>query len=352
MLFFIIMFHIIYLGYKYTHSNIEIFQLIPCISPSLSIYYNSNCVSISIVMPVYNKYEYLNRSFDSFFSQTLSSIELIVVDDNSNDHSPYYVRKLMENDNRIKLIQHVYNQGICVSRIHGIINTFGEYIMTLDPDDLLYPNSSELSYNSAIALDADVVEFKVFVINSRFNSNVWFHCGSNSTNRNEPILSQFQSMQIEVLNWNLWSRIIKRSIYMKAIKLMLPFVQDKNICNSEDMIHFGAIFVFMKNFFCLDFFAYIYYYSTAEINNKPAYMSRYQQSVQSKYAKAVVRFFYSKRNNLENCTLDEFRVNFYEADLYRRVKDIVRVPNSLCSVDVPGFKISHFADMGYCVFER
>ena len=62
---------------------------------------------ISIIMPIYNAEKYLNRSIESIMNQTYNNIEIILVNDGSNDNSLEICTNYQEKDNRIKLI----NQG-------------------------------------------------------------------------------------------------------------------------------------------------------------------------------------------------------------------------------------------------
>jgi glycosyltransferase involved in cell wall biosynthesis len=86
----------------------------------------------SVVIPVYNKKDYLRRSVKSVLAQTFADFELIVVDDGSQDGSPKIVRSLK--DKRIRLILQK-NAGVAAARNRGVAAAKGSYVAFLDADD-------------------------------------------------------------------------------------------------------------------------------------------------------------------------------------------------------------------------
>ena len=70
---------------------------------------------VSIIIPVYNTEEYLEECLDSLRNQTLKDIEIICIDDASNDNSSEILNYYVNMDDRIKLLKNKFNQG-CLSR--------------------------------------------------------------------------------------------------------------------------------------------------------------------------------------------------------------------------------------------
>lgn len=89
---------------------------------------------ISVIVPVYNKEEYLARCIDSVLSQTYADLELILVDDGSKDKSAEICREYEKKDKRIRFIQKE-NGGASTARNLGISEAKGEYIGFVDGDD-------------------------------------------------------------------------------------------------------------------------------------------------------------------------------------------------------------------------
>lgn len=91
---------------------------------------------ISIIMPVYNKQDYIQRSLDSVLNQDFSDFELIAVDDGSTDNSLKILEEYQEKDPRIRVI-HTENHGVSHARNIGLDNCEGEYLAFIDADDKL-----------------------------------------------------------------------------------------------------------------------------------------------------------------------------------------------------------------------
>ena len=112
--------------------------------------------AITIIIPVYNVENYIHKSIESILSQTLSNIEIILVDDGSTDKSGEIADFYAKKDLRIKVI-HQKNHGVSISRNVGLELAIGEYIAFIDPDDWVDDDMFEKLYCEAIQNNCDVV---------------------------------------------------------------------------------------------------------------------------------------------------------------------------------------------------
>lgn len=119
----------------------------------------SNDVKVSVILPVYNSEEYLEKCLDDILTQTLNEIELICVDDGSVDSSLKILKDYAEKDNRIKVL-HKENGGAASARNMGIDQASGEYLSFLDSDDLFEKDMLEKAYNNASGRNIDVLIFR------------------------------------------------------------------------------------------------------------------------------------------------------------------------------------------------
>lgn len=111
---------------------------------------------VSIIVPVYKTEKYLKRCLDSLINQTLSDIEIILVDDGSPDLSPQLCDNAAEKDGRIKVI-HKKNEGLGMARNTGLKAACGEYIGFVDSDDYVKPDMFEYLCSTAEINNADLV---------------------------------------------------------------------------------------------------------------------------------------------------------------------------------------------------
>ena len=91
---------------------------------------------ISVVVPIFNVQDYLRECIDSILGQTYKNIEIILVDDGSNDDCPQICDEYKLKDERISVI-HKENGGLSDARNKGLEFSTGEYICFIDSDDYI-----------------------------------------------------------------------------------------------------------------------------------------------------------------------------------------------------------------------
>lgn len=124
--------------------------------------------AISIIVPVYNLEFYIERCLDSLEAQTLEDIEVLVVDDGSSDDSPMLIAEYERRDPRFKVFRKA-NGGHGSACNYGIERATGEYVMIVDGDDFLEPDTCEFMYGKAVEQDADLLigNMKYFLLGGR-----------------------------------------------------------------------------------------------------------------------------------------------------------------------------------------
>lgn len=111
---------------------------------------------VSIIVPVYNVEKYIEKCINSLKNQTLSDIEIILVDDSSTDSSLKLCQKAAEEDARIKVI-HKINEGAGMARNAGLEVAKGEYIGFIDSDDFVEENMYETLCAKADEYGSDLI---------------------------------------------------------------------------------------------------------------------------------------------------------------------------------------------------
>ena len=96
---------------------------------------------VSVIIPVYNSSKYIKECIESVINQTYKNLEIIIIDDCSNDNSIEIIEKIK--DQRIKIIKQKENQGVALTRNRGIDEASGTYICFLDSDDYWKPKKLE-----------------------------------------------------------------------------------------------------------------------------------------------------------------------------------------------------------------
>lgn len=103
---------------------------------------------ISIIIPSFNKAQYISETFDSLLHQTYTNWEAVVVDDGSTDSSQEIIKEYCKKDSRIKLLERQrLPKGGSTCRNIGVEHSQGEYVVFLDADDVLISKSLENRVN-------------------------------------------------------------------------------------------------------------------------------------------------------------------------------------------------------------
>lgn len=112
---------------------------------------------VSVLIPVYNTESTVADCLDSIINQTYKNLEIIVVNDGTKDNAMDIVRQYASADERIKIFEHETNQGLMMTRKTGYANATGDYIVFVDSDDTLPPESIERKLNFIIEHGCDFV---------------------------------------------------------------------------------------------------------------------------------------------------------------------------------------------------
>ena len=116
---------------------------------------NREEVLLSIIVPVYNVEKYLDQCMISLLKQTLTNIEIILVDDGSPDNCGIICDKYAETDSRIKVI-HKKNGGLSDARNAGLDIATGQYICFIDSDDYIEKDMLKDMYDNIVRTGADI----------------------------------------------------------------------------------------------------------------------------------------------------------------------------------------------------
>lgn len=134
-------------------------------------------LNFTIAVMIYNVERYLSQTIDSIIQQKGDDIEILLIDDGSNDSSPsicdYYAKK----DERIRVI-HQKNAGVSVARNVAIANALGRWLVQVDGDDVLLPNAIEIM-RKYVNEDVDWVQYDAVEFVETVSLRNWESKGEN-----------------------------------------------------------------------------------------------------------------------------------------------------------------------------
>lgn len=117
---------------------------------------NDSLEKISIIVPVYNRENCIEKCIDSICNQTYDNVEIIIVDDGSTDNSGKICDSYGEKDHRIHVL-HQENQGVSAARNAGIHKATGKYIQFVDSDDTVVQTMCEKLIKRQKETDAELI---------------------------------------------------------------------------------------------------------------------------------------------------------------------------------------------------
>lgn len=234
---------------------------------------------VSIIIPVYNKEDYLGRTIESVIQQSLSDIEIILINDGSTDNSLEVCQDYEKKDSRIIVINQK-NQGVSVARNEGILHASGEYVGFVDADDTIDKNMYLNMYNRCINDNSEVcmcnyVEYNASrkEIYNKVNIDFRFKKQEEIINEiiSDMIAPELFDGKSQVIMGSACRFLIKRDI---LIKELIRFVEDISLM--EDLI------------FCIDLLTSVtslsidhsYYYQYYSIENSASkkYRKNYHEN--------------------------------------------------------------------------
>ena len=185
-------------------------------------------IDISVIIPVYNVEKYLSRCLESVLTQTNINIEVIAINDGSSDNSPEILTNFAKKYSSLKLFNQT-NQGVSMARKKGIDNARGEYILFLDADDFLEPESLNILYKKAVETNADMVLMDYYTFDPDHQKKEYIPRSKNDRFAPGDLLKQ---MFCAERAWAVWSYIAKKELH-KTVKYDL--VSDLTI--GEDAVY-------------------------------------------------------------------------------------------------------------------
>lgn len=200
---------------------------------------------ISVIIPVYNCYDFLSRTIDSILLSTFKNFEIILVNDGSSDDSQVVCDWYANKYSKIVKSYKKENGGVCSARNYGMDNSVGEFIAFVDNDDIVHPYMYEKLYQATIDEHTDIAIAQT-IMREDFNSYQVVLCDKTPPGKN-VIMNSFD----EVLSAKgafrniyfvaIWNKIIRRNIATKV-----RFVDD--LPYYEDTAYTSTVYTYIDKF--------------------------------------------------------------------------------------------------------
>ena len=205
---------------------------------------------ISIIIPAYNVGEFIEICLDSLLNQTHKNLEIIVIDDGSDDNTAVICDEFASKDKRVKVI-HTKNCGVSHARNTGLDNAHGDYIGFVDADDWVDEDTYEQLLHEIIENNADVAGGG-YIREEENGGYITFKKGSAAVYSRDEILQKIFSCDVpKLLYWELCDKLFKK-------ELVTNIRFDESIGTAEDKLFFWQAMKNVNKFAYVPLFKYHY----------------------------------------------------------------------------------------------
>ena len=277
---------------------------------------------ISVVIPIYNNAEKIGLTVHSIQSQNLTDIEIIIIDDNSEDDSVKIIEQFQQEDSRIKLLKNKNNEGILYTRSIGVLNSKGKYIFPINSGDVFINDIFNICYDEAELNFLDIVEFSGYNFSNSTTSPTPIQKFLNHKNDGkiimQPKLFNFIYREkkdrtgYDIIDEIIFGKCIKSSLYKSAINLLNFFIfTEKLFFYESQVINFG-LFKNANSFKFINIKGIIHLHKKKIINDENQFfhdklkyaMSLYKITQNSKKVKIAI-FEYESALNISSFEISE-----------------------------------------------
>ena len=194
-----------------------------------NINYNISHPKISLIIPLFNCENTIKTVIRSIQNQNINEIEILLINDYSNDTTLEIIEGLAKNDSRIIIFNNKRNMGTLYSRCIGTLEAKGKYILTLDNDDLFMDeNVLDVVMAEAEQGGYDIVEFNAvrghsYIPHILDMIDDIYHDNPNNLVLQQPELgfhSIIKNGNFESNSIHIWGKCLKSSLYKKAVNII------------------------------------------------------------------------------------------------------------------------------------
>lgn len=275
---------------------------------------------VSIISPIYNRENFILRFLRSVQNQKFNDIEIIFIDDFSEDNSVKVIEEYQKKDERIILIKNKRNKGTLISRNIGALSSRGEYFIFPDPDDIISQNIINFCYNFIRIYNYEMIRFNLFTGKNIFLKKIVL--GLENKLINQPELSTFLFYgkgRLLQIDFNVANKFIKRKAYIRALNSVKNYYLNLYMITAED----GLInYLFYRSVKSLYFINKIGYYYL--LNKKSITKSELSDlKLKSIFFNLKLIFEYSKNNKYEKDMANAYIYYFLLPKNNSQLKNII-----------------------------
>lgn len=212
---------------------------------------------VSILVPIYNVEQYIERCARSLFEQTYQNLEYVFVNDCTPDKSVEILKNVLndypDRKETVKIINHEQNLGLAVTRNTTINHAIGEFVCLVDSDDWMEPNAIEVLMNKQSENNVDMVSG---------NRVVHYHTGDGLLQEKKYFNKEQMVLHMMQMSWDhlITGRVFRRSLFVDN-----NLKWNEGLDLAEDRYMMTLLAYYSKGFDTVD--NVVYHYERRNVNS-------------------------------------------------------------------------------------
>jgi len=281
---------------------------------------------VSIISPIHNRGRFLIRFLKNIQSQNFDNIEIIFVDDKSNDNGVNILEEYQKKDKRIKIIKNKKNKGTLISRNIGVLYSKAEYIILPDPDDIISKDIIGICLYYAEKYKFEIIRYHSYKGNEQ---GIIFINTIESRPVYQPELQIYLfygNNELERIDYYINNKMISKKLFIRAINSLNNFNLNVYMIFLEDQLMIYMLYKTAKSFYYIKKVGYYYKKNTlsknifkiSQVKMKSYFIYLkflYEYSKNNKYEKDIVNYLFTVMNTVLNVKrelyLSPFNNDFY-----------------------------------------
>ncbi len=291
---------------------------------------------VSIIVPIFNVEKYIEKCLDSIVRQTYKNIEIILVNDGSEENEEAHIIKYMERDKRIVYIKKEKNEGLFAARLTGVKVASGDYIQFIDSDDYISFDFIRLLVQKAEEDCSDMVFSRTAICTPKGSESTYIFQDTELYKlplEGNDLKKSFYSQHGSAYIWHtIWNKMYSRSLWDKALPVFEK-MQGKLVMTED--ISFSSILFYYANKASVARNATYFYckHAEASTNSLGISIDQFERQIKDvcKSFDFVEAFFESKEEWIKNY-VKEYRA--YYSRMWRRIAENVSISDRETALNI------------------
>lgn len=230
----------------------------------------------SVCIPCYNVERFISKCLDNILLQKFDNLEVICVDDGSFDNTYKILTEYSLNYDNVKVVRHIYNHQLLMARKTATLLASGQYVMYVDPDDVL-ENNIFIKLLEIIKLhsECDVIEFR---------GSAWNFEDTNQPMLLKPIYAKsyegslcdndiFRKLMSDEIGSMIWNKVYKTEVAKKVYS----YLRIVNLYSREDIYFCSVLYSIVHSYYGVEDVLYKYSVGTGTSTNNTVSLPKFKE---------------------------------------------------------------------------